>query len=90
MLTVPLTHSDGVFNVRRFVFKLLRVSVILKDESEMFEEGFVTLTNLEYRVFLSLGDYEDCLSDTRQQEAVCTIRPCLVRWEEQTLEKIRN
>ena len=52
----------------------------MKEESELFEEGFVTLTNLEYRVFLSLGDYDDCLSDTRHQETVCGVRPCLVRW----------
>ena len=54
----------------------------------MFEEGFVTLTNLEYRVFLSLRDYDDFFSDTRHQETVCSMRPCLVRWEEPTLTKI--
>ena len=49
----------------------------------MFEDGFVTLTNLEYRVFLSLSDYDDCLSDTRHRETVCSLRPCLVRWTQQ-------
>ena len=54
----------------------------------MFEEGFVTLTNLEYRVFLSLRDYDNCFSDTRHQETVCSVRPCLVRWVETTFSKI--
>ena len=63
-----------------FAVKNFSKAKYYQEETERFEDGFVSLTNLEYRVFLSLAEYEACISDTRHRETVCYKRPCLVRW----------
>ena len=58
---------------------MVSYDAIFAESSEKYQNGFVILSNLEYFIYLTFSQYENCISDSRGQETVCYLRPCLIR-----------
>jgi len=63
ILRIPMVSQDAIF----------------PESTEKYQNGFVILSNLEYFIYLTFSQYENCISDSRGQETVCYLRPCLIR-----------
>ena len=63
ILSIPMVEADGTF----------------QEKEERFEDGFVVFNNFQFTVQLTFAQYEGCISDFRNTETFCFIRPCLVR-----------
>ena len=63
ILSIPMIEGDGTF----------------QEKEERYEGGFVVLNNFQFTVQLTFAQYEGCISDYKNTETFCFIRPCLVR-----------
>ena len=63
LMRIPMAHADSTFN----------------HNSEKYFDGFVVLSNLYYKIFLTFPQFDNCIGDSRHIESVCFLRPCLVR-----------
>ena len=63
LLIIPMIEADATF----------------QEKEERYEGGFVVLNNFQFRVQLTFDQYEHCISDYRNTQTFCFIRPCLVR-----------
>ena len=63
ILSIPMVEAEGTF----------------QEKEERYEGGFVVLNNFQFTVQLTFAQYEGCVSDFRNTETFCFIRPCLVR-----------
>ena len=63
ILSIPMIEGDSTFD----------------EKEERYEGGFVVLNNFQFTVQLTFAQYEGCISDYRNTETFCFIRPCLVR-----------
>ena len=66
VMRVPMIHPDATFN----------------NNNEKYIDGFVVLTNLFYKTYLTFSQYDNCIEDFQRLQTICFMRPCLVRAEE--------
>ena len=59
---------------------MIEADSTFKEKEERYEGGFVVLNNFQFTVQLTFTQSESCISDNRNKETFCFIRPCLVRF----------